>query len=389
MDDVHIRLARRFRKQQEFTAGYSPLYSQLFGIVADWMDAGPGSDPLMDWLVRAAAGRSSFDVPLLLLAGLHRDILAGCTESQALARYFPSMGGTLLPQESDITACLRQTLVARRDQLAAFLRTATVQTNETARGLCWLLPVCYPGWESIHVVDLGASAGLNLLADQRHYRLLDTATGEICVDLGSGSPVQFSVAGAGPFVPPVRTVPPIIRSRIGCDLAPCVLQSADDERTLAAFVWGDQLQRLAQLRQGIDVLHRLNQTAVPVRLYQTDLPERLPQFLEERIGPLTDVPVVLYNTYLTTYLRDRGASLRPRLAEWALQRLQPVLWLQWETLWKGPQPPDFGWVGWTADFWQKGVHRQWHLAWAHPHGTRMQWLPDWAGWSHFWGCGHR
>lgn len=384
MDDVHIRLARRFRKQQAFTAGYSPLYAQLFGIVADWMDAGPGSDPLMDWLVRAAAGRSTFDVPLLLLAGLHRDILAGRAELQALAQYFPSVGGTLSPQEGDIAACLRQALVASRDRLAAFLRTATVQTNETARGLCWLLPVCSPGWESIHVVDLGASAGLNLVADRRHYRLLDGASSEVVMELGCGPPVQFSVTGVGPFVPPPRRVPPIVRSRTGCDLVPCVLRSAADERALAAFVWGDQLQRLAQLYQGIDALHRVNQTDVPVRLYPADLPDQLPLFLEERISPLADGPVVLFNTYLTTYLRDKGASLRSHIAKWALRHAYPVLWLQWETLWQGPQPPGFGWVGWTADLWREGCHRQWHLAWTHPHGTRIQWLPDWADWARYW-----
>jgi hypothetical protein len=35
MRGVQIRLAGRFRKQQEFTAGYSPLYSRLFAILAD------------------------------------------------------------------------------------------------------------------------------------------------------------------------------------------------------------------------------------------------------------------------------------------------------------------------------------------------------------------
>lgn len=384
MDDVHIRLARRFRKQQEFTAGYSPLYAQLFGIVADWMDAGPGSDPLMDWLVRAATGRSTFDVPLLLLAGLHRDILAGRTELQALAQYYPSVGGTLSPQEGDIAACLQQALVASRDRLAAFLRTATVQTNETARGLCWLLPVCSPGWESIHLVDLGASAGLNLVADRRHYHLLDAASGEVAMELGNGRPVQFSVTSVGLFAPPSRRVPPIIRSRTGCDLAPCVLRSAADEHALAAFVWGDQLQRLAQLYQGIDALYRVNQTEIPVRLYPADLPDQLPLFLEERISPLADGPVVLFNTYLTTYLHDKGASLQSRIAKWALRQSHPVLWLQWETLWQGPQPPGFGWVGWTADLWQEGSHRHWHLAWTHPHGTRIQWLPDWANWARWW-----
>ena len=387
MDGLQGRLARRFRKQQAFTAGYSPLYSRLFGILADWLAAEPGVDPQVDWLLRAGAARSSFDVPLLLLAGLHRDILAGCADVQALARYFPTMGGTKLPEEGDIAVCLRQAIGARQDHLGDFLGTALVQTNETARGLCWLLPVLYPGWERLHLVDLGASAGLNLVADQRQYRVTDEQTGAILLEVGGGGPAQFTVAGAGDFFPPLRTVPPVIGSRTGCDLVPLVLRSAADELTLAAFVWGDQLERLAMLRQGIAVLHRVNRSAVPVHLYPVDLPDQLPRFLDERISPLSDAPIVLYNTYLTTYLHDKGSSLRPHLAAWAARQPQPVLWLQWETLWQGPQSPDFGWVGWTADLWRNGRYHHWHLAWTHPHGTRVQWLPAMADWAAFWRSG--
>jgi len=384
MNDFQVRLARRFRKQQEFTAGYSPLYSRLFGILADWLAVGPGEDPLVDWLVRVGRKRSSFDVPLLLLAGVHRDILAGCAEVRDLARYFPSAGGTLPIDAGDIGACLRQAIEARAEVLADFVTTAQVQTNETARGFCWLLPVAFTGWQSLHLVDLGASAGLNLVADQRHYRLTATTNERTSMDLGQGAPIQFAVTGEGTYYPPSRAGFPAIRSRFGCDLAPVVLRSEREEQTLAAFVWPDQPERMALLRQGIAALHQINRTAVPVHLHRVDLPDNLPRFLAERISPLNDAPVVLFNTYLTTYLRDKGASLRPHLAAWAARHPRPVLWLQWETLWQGPEPPEFGWVGWTADLWQEGRHRHWHLAWTHPHGNRIRWLPDWAAWAAFW-----
>jgi hypothetical protein len=382
--EVRIRLARRFKKQQAFTAGYSPLYSRLFGIAADWLATEPGEDQLADWLVRVGGKRSSFDVPLLLLAGLHRDILAGCGGVRDLARYFPSVGGTRPVDADDLAACLRRAIGARQEALADWFATAQVQTNETARGFCWLLPVCFPGWPSIHLVDLGASAGLNLVAEQRHYRLTDTTGGATLVELGCGEPVQFTVASEGAFISPARPVLPTIRSRLGCDFAPLVLHSEHEEQTLAAFVWPDQPERLSLLRQGIAALHQVNRTEVPVCLHQVDLPDGLPRFLDQRISPLNDAPIVLYNTYLTTYLHDKGASLRPYLAAWASRQPRPVLWLQWETLWQGPTPPEFGWVGWTADLWQDGRHHHWHFAWTHPHGTRIRWLPGMADWSNFW-----
>jgi hypothetical protein len=360
------------------------LYARLFGVLADWLSLG-GDDSLVDWLLQAAASRSSFDVPLLLLAGLHRDILNGLAETAALAQYYPTACGNRLADEPELAVVLREAILARQDQLAEFLRTATVQTNETGRGLCWLLPVLYPGWRAVHLVDLGASAGLNLVADHRNYRLRAGDGGRVLRDLGNGVPVQFDVINQGVFpLPPVQHFFPEILSRIGCDCAPFSLATDQDEQTLASFVWGDQPGRLALLRQGIAALHRVNRTEVPVQLSSACLPEALPRFLEQRISSCSDAPIVLYNTYLTTYLRDKGDSLLPQLAAWAKKQFRPVLWLQWETLWRGPEPPEFGWVGWTADLWQNGSHFHWHLAWAHPHGTRIQWLPESVDWADFW-----
>lgn len=384
MDDLPFRLARRFRRQQEFTAASSPLSARLCGLIADWLGAGCGKDPLVDWLLAAAHPRASFEVPLLLLAGLHRDVLAGVADARPLGRYFPSAGGTLALDADDLAASLRQAILARREALAEFIAHATVQTNETARGLCWLLPVLFTGWPAIHLLDLGASAGLNLVADQRHYRLLHGEGNEGVLELGCGIPPQFVVHSEGPLVAPTTTAIPTIRSRIGCDLAPFILRSRREEQTLAAFVWGDQSERLARLRQGIAALHQLDESPVPVRLHQADLPDALPHILARHIGPLDDAPLVVFNTYLTTYLRDKGTALRLHLADWVRQHPQPVLWLQWEPPWQGPEPPRFGWLYWTADLWSNGRHRRWHLAWTHPHGNQLQWLPDWQAWANFW-----
>jgi len=66
MNDVQSRLAQRFRKQQAFTAGYSPLYARLFGIVADWLAAAPGDDPLT---VVAGVMREPLPIFVLIAGG--------------------------------------------------------------------------------------------------------------------------------------------------------------------------------------------------------------------------------------------------------------------------------------------------------------------------------
>ena len=86
------------------------------------------------------------------------------------------------------------------------------------------------------------------------------------------------------------------------------------------------------------------------------------------------------------YLPDRGRGLAPLVARWARAQPHPVLWLQWEHL-RGdhaPKVPVPGWLAWQADLWQNGRHGHWHLAWVHPHGSRVCWLPALTSWRDFW-----
>lgn len=378
------RLEHRFRRQQEFAALSSPLYARLWGLVADWLAPENREDPLSVWLLAAANFRRSFDVPLLLLAGLHRDILLGCPEMAALARYFPTAGGDLSPDASDLGVILREAVLAKQERLGHFLRTATVQTNESARGLCWLLPTLYTGWSRVHLVDLGASAGLNLVADLRRWQLIGEPGGTLLLDPGQGQAPQFTVFSEGSFLSPIQGALPMPLTRIGCDLAPISLVTREDEQTLAAFVWGDQVERLFLLREGIEAVRRVNRSTVPVQLVEADLSGDLAGFLAAQISPLIDAPVVLFTTYVTLYLSDRGASLQTDIGAWASTHPQPVLWLRWEPLPQGPEPPTLGWLAWSADLWQEGRHTRWQLAWVHPHGSRVQWLAGFGKWAGYW-----
>jgi hypothetical protein len=384
LDERRIRLARLFRKQQSFAADTSPLAACLCGIVADWLDWPSEDDEPATWLIEASRDCSSFAVPMLLMAGLHREILGGQSVMRPLAEFFPSVGGRRPVSATAIRPRLREAIVAHRQQLARFIQSATVQTNETARGLCWLLPIFYPGWSAIHLVDLGCSAGLNLVADQRHYRLQAENAPQPDLNIGQGRPTQFILPWSGAFARPSRTAIPWILSRTGCDLHPFLLHTAHDELTLMSFVWGDQAHRLAMLRQGIAALKEVETSDAPVRLLKANLPHDLPCFLARHMHVFGMTPVVVYNTYLTPYLENKGTALGQDLEQWARARNHPVLWLQWEPPHQGPKPSTLGWLGWTADLWSNGQHHHWLLAWVHPHGTAVQWLPGLGEWADFW-----
>jgi hypothetical protein len=383
-DERRRRLARRFRRQQSFAEDTSPLAACLCGIVADWLEVSSGDDQVATWLLDVSRECSSFAVPMLLMAALHRQILAGAPGMRSLAEFFPSVGGLKAVSAPAIEPQLRAAILAHQPQLALFIRSATVQTNETARGLCWVLPVLYAGWASVNVIDLGCSAGLNLVADQRHYRLLGENCAPLGVDIGLGQPEQFVLSCSGDFVPPPTTTIPGIFSRTGCDQRPLPLADAEDELDLASFVWGDQLHRLKMLRLGIAALRRVGTTDAPVRLVAAHLPDDLPLFLAQSYGSGSMEPMVICTTYLTPYLDQQGAAFGEHIAQWAGGLTQPVVWLQWEPIPQGPRPPVLGWLGWTADLWIRRQHHHWLLAWVHPHGAAVQWLPGLKQWAHFW-----
>ncbi len=366
-DPDHLaRLARSFRDQQRFAEGYAPLTARLFAQVATWLEApAAGEDPLVTWLVAATEGRQPFAVTNLLLAGLHRDVLAGVPAVADLARFYPTAGGE--PGRPNLEPALREAILARRESLATFLQTATVQTNETGRGLVWLLPLSLTDWPAAHLVDLGASAGLNLLADQRHYRLEGT-DGTIC-ELGAGSPGQFVSRVTGPlesWCRQIRSVPRLL-TRLGGDLRPFRLAGPDDELTLMGFVWTDHVARLNRLREALAVRRTFTG---PCRLEPLTLPADLGAFLERHL-PADGAPVVIYNTVVTAYLPERGTGLAREVARWAKGSGRIVLWLQWEPLRVGSRPARDDYA-WTADIWSAAGQRRHQLGWVHPHGGPIE-----------------
>lgn len=377
--ELRTKLIARCEAQARFCRGASPLYHQLFTCLGQRLR---WDDGFAAWLLLATRKRATFDVPLLVLAGLHASVLRRSPASEALAAYYPSAGGLEVADSSAFATVFQQSVDALRDELAAFIATSPVQTNEGARGLCWLLPLTYTDWSAVHLLELGASAGLNLVAEQRNYLVCDTVSASR-YRFGLGTDREFTMQGQGNFVPPVAASSPKVLSRRGCDLAPVLLHNEADRLHLASFVWADQPERMALLQRGIEAVLRANTTDVPVQLAMHRLPGGLPDFLYNQDRSAVRAPCVLFNTYLSTYLPDKGRFLQEHVGQWAQQRQGPVLWLQWEHL-RGHESPEFGWLGWTADLWCNGSHQHWHLAWVHPHGSRVAWLPGLRAWRGYW-----
>ena len=260
-------LAPRFRRHADSLARShrSPLYVRLMRAAADDLATGGVVAKLFDGVATPPGS-----VPQLrLLAALHHLVLAG--EAPALAAFYPSVGGTQPPDE--VWRATRVTVLEHFDWLRGRV-ARTVQTNEPGRSA-----VLYPAllWltarhgRPIRLLEIGASAGLNLQADRYAYRVGPLTLGD------PASPLEFVEPWAPP--PPVDLASAAaalhIAARAGCDLAPLDPSRPDDQLTLLSYIWPDELDRIDRLRAALSVAAR-----DPVRVAPAPASEWLPTAID-------------------------------------------------------------------------------------------------------------
>lgn len=174
-----------------------------------------------------------------------------------------------------------------------------MQTNEVQRS--WvLLPLFLhaAGDRDVHVVELGASAGLNLVFDRYRYRY----------EAGEWGPEDAPLALTGEERRPLpaqllaRRVG--VRSRVGIDLDPVDVSTEEGARLLRSFVWAGQEERLSRLDRAIEALR-----ADPPELLRGDVVDQLPSLL----GRL-DGLVLVFQTAVFHFLGEEArASVRRTL----------------------------------------------------------------------------
>jgi hypothetical protein len=225
----------------------SPLYGDLLVRAADdVLTGGPTADILRGHL----DDRLSSVLALRLLGGAHALALSG--RAPELAAYYPSAGGTLDPAPGSprAWAALRQTFAEQGEEIRSWLNHPP-QTNEVGRAAALLGGLRHIAAECdlpIRLIEVGASAGLNLRAD-RFY---------VPGDAGSyGDPESPVVLPGGWQGEPPPTSHVDVVERVGGDLAPVDPTTADGRLRLTAYVWPDQADRLSRLRGALTLAAEL------------------------------------------------------------------------------------------------------------------------------------
>ena len=276
-------LAARLRRQAAWCAkDGSPLYGSLLERAAHDLEV---EGPV--WVVLAGFENEpgTAAVSLRFMGAVHRLVLDGTLPE--LARHYPSTGG-----EGDAHATwpvFRQALIDHREEVRA-LAGNRCQTNEVGRSAALLggfLEVAHRTNLPLRVLEIGASAGLNLRWDRYRYESADGAWGE------AGSPVTFAHSYE---IPPTMTRTAEVTERKGCDLHPIDPTTADGALTLRSFIWADQLGRMAQLDGAIEIARDM-----PVVVERADAIS----FLERELAtPAGGAATVVYHSVFMQYVLE-------------------------------------------------------------------------------------
>ena len=208
-------------------------------LAAHWPDGSPLANKFAAF--EGDIGPAGHSLPLRIAGGLHALVLTG-RDAQLAAVY---------PPHAPSDKALRDTVLAAMQTHSDFLldwTSSPPQTNEVRRSAVLIAGarVAVQHFDlPVHLSELGASGGLNLMWD--HYALeLEGRR------FGADMPV-LTLTPEWTGQQPPQTVPQIA-SRAGVDLNPLDPQKGEDLLRLTAYLWADQPARLALTRAAASVM---------------------------------------------------------------------------------------------------------------------------------------
>jgi hypothetical protein len=302
---------------------------------------------ILNWLGDPSIGADS--VPLRLSGALHAlDLTEQCPE--LMAEYPPNTTSA-----DALQSAIRSAFVNHEAPILHWLKSAP-QTNESARSA----PLVASGHllaahfkMPLRLLELGTSAGLNLRWDH------------VAVDLGAR---LLGPKDAAMILRPdwqgdlPKTADLAISHRAGIDLNPLDATRTQDRLRLMSYVWPDQFDRMARMRQALELA-----TDIPAQIEKGDAIDWLELKLAKlHSGTVTTVFHTIAWQYFPRAKQLKGKALIEKAGEKATQDA-PLAWLSMENdntppgavltlrLWPGNHTITLGradfhgrWVRWDA-----------------------------------------
>ncbi len=236
------------------------------------------------------------------------------------------------------------------------------QTNEAGRSsnfvaaMLWLAAQGLP--HRFDCVEIGSSAGINLMIDRYRYDLGGVTVGP------EGASIRLEPEWRGD--PPPGTAIEIASLR-GCDISPVDLTDDDQAMRLKAYIWPEQRQRFTRMEAAIALAHDSSPD-----LMQADAAD----FVEAQLGEAQadGTTRVLMHSIVWQYL--------PEFTQQRIEKAMTAAGAQ------ATKDKALAWIRLEADrsmfrhvlsvrYWP-GDGQWTQLGTAHAHGEWIEWMPDFS-----------
>ena len=332
----------------------SPLYAELaYGVSLD-----------RELLQLAAQKRRRQPAPNMLFAAVQYLLLSGGDYvKHPLASHYPIVSDGERPMEPAFPA-FRDFCLTHRHELLELIRAHRTQTNVVRRCTC-LLPVFSmvqrESARPLALIDVGASAGLNLNVDRYRYRYLRGGQEEAVWGRPEAKvSLEAELRGGGRM--PELADDLAIEFRGGIDLNPIDLSEEDELRWLRALIWPEHVERHQRLIAAAAELARS-----PVDLRRGDAVDLLPRMIADT------PPETALTVYSTVALYQIPSGGRERILR-ALQETgneRPVWLVTLELRMEDVDEVQMPSLSITR--YAKGAAERQVLARSSPHGWWIEW----------------
>jgi hypothetical protein len=215
--------------------------------------------------------------PIAMFILLAAQFLVFQNPGSRCAAYFPSVTDKPKPA-SEAFPIFRAFCLDHREELISILSTRTVNTTLADRGSYILPAIQYVAEivkEPLSIVEIGCSAGLNLLFDRYTY---DYGTGDLAGDRGSGILLRCKVIGGHP---PIPASMPAIAHRIGIDLLEVNCSDPRERLWMEAMLFPEWVEERLRLRTALSL-----RAGTPLRVDIGDALDVLPSVIAGISGPI-------------------------------------------------------------------------------------------------------
>jgi len=285
---------------------------------------------------------------------------AGALHALHLSGTAPTLAPIYAGEAADDNAIIAEVLRQHGDSLLPWL-DGPPQTNEAGRSssfiaaMLWLAEQGLPS--RLECLEIGSSAGINLMIDRYFYDL-----GGVMVGPEEGAAMRFVPEWRGP-PPPDRKI--AIASLRGCDVAPVDLTDPAQALRLRAYIWPEHAARFACLEAAIAAASAKRPDLV--KMNAADFVE------QELVRPQEagTTRVIMHSIVWQYVPADQQERITRAMAEWGSRATQEraLAWISLEgnrTLLNH---------GLEVRYWPGGEEPH-LLAAAHAHGAWIEWLGE-------------